>query len=49
MLSNGIQLTFSEPLDAKAAVDRENYNIQQANYRWHSTYGSPMYKESDPK
>lgn len=46
--SNGIQLTFSDPLDAKAAVDRENYNIQQAVYRWHSAYGSPMYKKSDP-
>jgi hypothetical protein len=46
--SNGIQLTFSEPLDQKAAVDRENYNVQQAMYRWMSAYGSPMYKKSDP-
>ena len=22
--------------------------MQQAVYRWHSTYGSPMYKKSDP-
>ena len=48
VLSNGIQLTFSDPLDAKAAADLENYNIQQAVYRWNSTYGSPMYKKSDP-
>jgi hypothetical protein len=46
--ANGIEIAFSDPLDQKAAVDRENYNVQQAMYRWHSAYGSPMYKKSDP-
>ena len=47
--SNAIELTFSEPLDAKQAVDPQSYSIQQANYRWHAPYGSPMYKVSNPE
>jgi glucose/arabinose dehydrogenase len=44
-----IELTFSDALDAKLAVDPQSYDIQQANYRWHAPYGSPMYKVSNPE
>jgi hypothetical protein len=47
--ANGIELTFSDALDAKLAADPQSYNIQQANYRWHAPYGSPMYKVSNPE
>jgi hypothetical protein len=47
--ANAIELTFSEALDAKQAVDPQSYDIQQANYRWHAPYGSPMYKVSNPE
>ena len=47
--ANAIELTFSDALEAKQAVDPQSYNIQQANYRWHAPYGSPMYKLSNPE
>jgi len=47
--ANAIELTFSDPLDAKQAVDPQNYDLQQANYRWHAPYGSPMFKVSNPE
>ncbi len=46
---DGIKITFSDPLDRKAATDVDNYNVQQWNYRWLENYGSPHFKVSDPK
>jgi hypothetical protein len=47
--ANAIEITFSDALDAKQAIDPQSYDIQQAKYRWHAPYGSPMYKVSNPE
>ena len=46
--SNGIQLSFSQPLKQSAAENVESYAIEQWNYRWTSTYGSPDFSLIDP-
>jgi hypothetical protein len=46
---NGIQIDFSCPLDPEAANDEQSYAVEQWNYRWTSTYGSPEVKVSNPK
>jgi hypothetical protein len=45
---NGLEITFTGPLDAKEAADPENYAIDQWNYRWTREYGSKWYSVSDP-
>ncbi|MCI0535891.1 MAG: SMP-30/gluconolactonase/LRE family protein [Verrucomicrobiales bacterium] len=45
---DGIELTFSEPLDAAAAADAGNFHVEQWNHRWVDTYGSPDYSVRDP-
>ena len=47
--SNGIALTFTEPLDKDSAENPSNYHIEQWNYLYSKTYGSPEYRVSDPK
>jgi len=44
-----LTLTFSEPLDRKAAEDIDNYIIHHWNYRWTGGYGSGDVKPSNPK
>jgi glucose/arabinose dehydrogenase len=39
----GVQLTFSQPVDKASAGDVENYAVQQWNYRRSSDYGSRDY------
>jgi hypothetical protein len=46
---NGIELTFTEPLDPMSAADEQNYAIEQWNYRWTEQYGSPDYSVADPQ
>ena len=46
--SNGIQLTFTEPLTRELAEDIESYGLQQWNYRWTSSYGSKEYSVNYP-
>jgi type 1 glutamine amidotransferase/cytochrome c2 len=48
-LQNGVAITFSEPLQRDAAQDVENYHLEQWNYRYAASYGSPDLKVSDPK
>lgn len=45
---NGIQLAFAEPLDSKTALDLGSFRVEQWNYRWVETYGSPHYSVKDP-
>src|SRR5205807_8255502 len=47
VLHDGIALTFSDPLDKTSAADDQNYGIEQWNYRWSATYGSPEFKVSN--
>jgi len=41
-------LRFAVPLDPAAANDLQNYSVEQWNYRWSSTYGSPDYSVARP-
>ncbi len=45
----GVELTFSDPLDAETAGDPESYGMQIWNYAWTEAYGSPEFKPSDPE
>lgn len=44
----GVELTFTSPLDEASATDVGNWNVEQWNYKWTSDYGSPEFKVSDP-
>lgn len=45
---DGLELRFTLPLDPLQATRRENFQIQQWNYRWTDRYGSPMYSVENP-
>lgn len=45
---NGIEITFTNPLDPELAKDPENYAFDEWNYLWAQTYGSKMYSVKDP-
>ena len=44
----GLELTFTTPLDRATATETQNYSIQQWNYRWSESYGSDLYSATDP-
>jgi len=46
-VKEGVQLTFTSPLDAASATDVQNYDIKRWNYKWTGDYGSPDFKVSD--
>lgn len=46
---NGLLVTYSNPVDRKAAGDWENWGIEQWNYKWTGTYGSKEYSVANPK
>ena len=46
--SNGLKLTFAQPLDRTAAEDVGSYAIRQWNYRYAAAYGSKDYSVIDP-
>jgi type 1 glutamine amidotransferase/cytochrome c553/glucose/arabinose dehydrogenase len=46
---NGLAITFSDPLDRASAEDVGNYHLEQWNYRYAESYGSPDFKVSSPK
>ncbi len=47
--TNGILLTFSEPLEYDLAVNPDNFLVEQWNYKWTKEYGSPDYSVIDPQ
>jgi hypothetical protein len=47
--SNGIALTFTQPLDRAAATDPGSYGVRQWNYRYTSTYGSKDWSVANPQ
>ena len=49
VVPGGIELTFSQPLDAETAEDVGSYGIEQWNYLWGEQYGSPEFSVKDPK
>ena len=46
-LKDGVQLQFTNALDAASATDVQNYDITRWNYKWTGQYGSDDYKVSD--
>ena len=44
----GIELTFTSPLDEAAATDVANWNVEQWNYKWTANYGSPEFSVAEP-
>ncbi|MEA2708829.1 MAG: hypothetical protein QOF78_1430, partial [Phycisphaerales bacterium] len=49
VLGDSVAITFTAPLDEKAAADIGNYSVEQWNYLWSSDYGSPEFSVIDPK
>ena len=45
---NGVEITFTSPLDAGVATDAGNYSVEQWNYIWSGNYGSPEVSVSQP-
>ena len=48
VLPDGLELTFTQPLDPETANDPESFGVQQWNYRWIAEYGSPDLSVADP-
>ncbi len=46
--SNGISLTFAQPLDPAAAQDPGSYSLHQWNYRYAAEYGSKDWSVAHP-
>jgi hypothetical protein len=42
----GIELTFTSPLDEASVADLANWNVEEWDYKWSSDYGSPEFKHS---
>jgi hypothetical protein len=47
--SNGLTLTFSQPLQREAATDPGSYSVHQWNYRYASSYGSKDWSVAEPR
>lgn len=48
VVHDGIELSFTTPLDPKTANDAESFGVEQWNYRWTQAYGSPEFSVADP-
>jgi type 1 glutamine amidotransferase/cytochrome c2 len=48
-MKNGLAITFTRPLDKETAEDPDSYQLEQWNYHYSATYGSPDFKVSNPK
>jgi hypothetical protein len=46
---NGLFITFSQPLNPKAAGDPQNWSAERWNYKWQNKYGSQEFSLIDPK
>jgi glucose/arabinose dehydrogenase len=46
---DGIEITFSDPLDRATAEDLQNFSAEQWNYRWTEKYGSDDYSVTNPE
>ncbi len=44
---NGVEITFTEPLDPEVAGDAESYAVDRWNYNWTKDYGSKLYSVDD--
>jgi hypothetical protein len=46
--AKGVELTFTEPLDAATANDVGSYDVEQWQYRWSKEYGSKDWSVENP-
>ncbi len=46
---SGIEITFSQPVDAEDAGEVDHWDVQQWKYRWSKKYGSDHYRISNPE
>ncbi|MGH7177809.1 MAG: DUF6797 domain-containing protein, partial [Tepidisphaeraceae bacterium] len=46
---DGIEISFTRPIDRASAADVENYSIERWNYLWSQAYGSPEFSVENPK
>jgi glucose/arabinose dehydrogenase len=44
---NGLEITFTAPLDPETARDAQNYSVDEWNYKWAKEYGSKLYSVHD--
>ena len=47
VLSDGLEIKFSQVLDEELATDTKRYAVSQWNYRYNADYGSLEYRVSD--
>ncbi len=47
--SNGVTLTFDEPLDPKSILDLNAFQVGRCNYIWSANYGSKNWSVANPK
>ena len=47
-LKNGLQVSFTSPLDESAVNSLDSYSMEWWNYKWTPDYGSPEFSVSDP-
>jgi hypothetical protein len=45
---SGVEITFTNPLDAASATDAGNWSVEEWNYEWAEHYGTPYFSTSDP-
>jgi hypothetical protein len=46
--ADGVQITFTSPLDKTSAVDPQNWAVEQWNYHWTQNYGSREWSLKNP-
>ena len=46
-MPDGFELTFTKPVDPKAAGDAAGYDVWQYKYKYHKKYGSPEFDHDD--
>ena len=47
--ADGVELTFTRPLDRASVADLQNYGVDRWNYDWAEHYGSPEFSVKNPK
>ncbi len=47
--ADGVELTFTRPLDPASVADLQNYGVDRWNYDWAEHYGSPEFSVKNPK
>jgi hypothetical protein len=45
---NGVEITFTRPLDKGSVADLQNWSVERWNYQWTENYGSPEFSVADP-